>query len=85
MAHIKSTGKYIMTYELCGTNEGDCPAHYKVVSSPNEGDCPVHYKVVSSPLEFNAVQGVKISTRAGESPGSAPYIIWTEHPNKSDG
>lgn len=67
VAHIKSTGKYIMTYELCGTSEGGCPAYYKVASSP---------------LTFNNVEGTKIIANTGENPGSAPYVIWTEHPER---
>ncbi|KAH7359955.1 hypothetical protein BKA66DRAFT_472017 [Pyrenochaeta sp. MPI-SDFR-AT-0127] len=70
VAHIKSTGKYIMTYELCGTSDGGCPAYYKVASSP---------------FEFNAVEGKRIVANTGENPGSSPYVIWTENPNRTDG
>ncbi|KAJ3533500.1 hypothetical protein NM208_g7956 [Fusarium decemcellulare] len=70
VAHIKSTGKYIMTYEICGVPEGGCPSYFKVADSP---------------LEFDTVQGHKIIADTGENPGSAPYIIWTPHPKKDDG
>jgi hypothetical protein len=70
VAYVKSTGKYIMTYELCGTSDGGCPSYYKVASSP---------------YEFNSVEGTKVIANTGENPGSSPYIIWTEHPTRNDG
>ncbi|PSN75547.1 hypothetical protein BS50DRAFT_568174 [Corynespora cassiicola Philippines] len=70
VAHIKSTGNYIMTYELCGTSGGGCPSYFKVASSP---------------YEFDAVKGTLIVADTGENPGSAPYVIWTEHPDRTDG
>lgn len=70
VAHIKSTNKWIMTYELCG--------------SPDPG-CPSYFKVASSPLDFDSLQGTKIIANTGENPGSAPYIIWTEPPERNNG
>lgn len=70
VAHIKSTNKWIMTYELCGSPEGGCPGYFKVASSPHE---------------FVAVEGTKLIADTGENPGSAPYVIWTEHPERNDG
>lgn len=70
VAHIKSTGKWIMTYELCGTADAGCPGYYKVASSP---------------LEFDAVPGTKIIADTGENPGSSPYVIWTKRPDRDDG
>ena len=70
VARIESTGKYIMTYEVCGVPEGGCPTHYKIADSP---------------LEFDLVQGTKIIADTGENPGSAPYVIWTPHPARDDG
>lgn len=70
VAHIKSTGKWIMTYELCG--------------SPDSG-CPSYYKVASSPLDFASVEGTKLKANTGENPGSAPYVVWTDHPERNDG
>ncbi|KAH6625210.1 Sialidase [Boeremia exigua] len=70
VAHIRSTGQWIMTYELCG--------------SPDPG-CPSYYKVASSPLAFDTVQGRLLKADTGENPGSAPYVIWTEHPERDDG
>ncbi|OAL57459.1 hypothetical protein IQ07DRAFT_496017 [Pyrenochaeta sp. DS3sAY3a] len=70
VAHIKSTGQWIMTYELCGSSDSGCPSYYKIASSP---------------LHFESVQGTKLVSNTGENPGSAPYVIWTEHPNRGDG
>lgn len=70
VAHIKSTGKYVMTYEVCGHPSGGCPSFFKVADSP---------------LEFDLVEGQMIMANTGENPGSAPYIIWTSNPTKEDG
>lgn len=70
VAHIKSTDKFVMAYEVCNAPEGGCPSYFKVADSP---------------LEFDKVQGHIISANTGENPGSAPYIIWTPHPAKDDG
>ncbi|KAF4963195.1 hypothetical protein FSARC_8773 [Fusarium sarcochroum] len=70
VAHIKSTKKYVMTYELCDGPDGGCPSYFKVANSP---------------LEFDKSEGKKIVAKTGENPGSAPYIIWTPHPQMNDG
>ncbi|KPM46175.1 hypothetical protein AK830_g278 [Neonectria ditissima] len=69
VAHIKSTNKYIMTYEVCGLP--GCPSYYKVSSSPYTfGQAQEH------PI---------LSNTTNVSPGSSPYVIWTPHPGRSDG
>ena len=70
IAHIESTDQYIMTYELCGTE-----------------NCDVYYKVASSPLEFASVKGSPLQSNDSSStaPDGSPYVMWTQHPQRSDG
>ncbi len=70
VAHIESTDKYIMTFEYCGS-----------------GRCAVHYKVASSPLEFNAATAIPLRSNDSSSvaPIGSPYVVWTPHPERTDG
>lgn len=70
IAHIESTGKWIMTYEVCNALGGGCPSFYKIRDSP---------------LEFDTTTGTQIVADTGENPGSAPYVLWTPHPENDDG
>ncbi|KAH7143468.1 hypothetical protein EDB81DRAFT_842732 [Dactylonectria macrodidyma] len=76
LAHVTTTDlknwsdEYVMTYEVCDVPEGSCPSHFKVANSP---------------LEFDKVEGHKIIADTGENPSTAPYIIWTPHPQENDG
>lgn len=45
----------------------------------------VHYKISPDPLSFGAAQSQKLTTTTGATPVSAPYIIWTQNPAKTDG
>lgn len=73
VAHIESTGKYIMTFEYCG--------------GPITSGCPVYYKVADSPLEFGNVDPTPIVSNDSSKiiPNGSPYVIWTPHPDRSDG
>lgn len=70
VAHIESTNQYVMTYEYCGSQQ-----------------CRAYYKVSSSPLTFASVQGLPIVSNdtSAIAPVGSPYVIWTLHPNRSDG
>lgn len=70
VAYIQSTKQYIMTYENCGP-----------------GNCAVTYKVSSSPLKFGSVSGTTLVSNdsSATTPVGSPYVIWTPHPNRSDG
>ncbi|KAJ6024676.1 hypothetical protein N7540_005473 [Penicillium herquei] len=70
VAHIKSTGQYIMTYEYCGS--GNCQAYYKVSSSPLTFD-----SVVGLPIASN--------DSSQTQPVGSPYVIWTPRPDSTDG
>ncbi|KAM5350920.1 hypothetical protein ACJ41O_003643 [Fusarium nematophilum] len=71
VAHIESTDKYIMTYEVCDLPEGGCPSFFKVSLSPYEfGDAKEH-KILSNNTNVN--------------PGSSPFVIWTPHPDRDEG
>ncbi|OIW30416.1 neuraminidase [Coniochaeta ligniaria NRRL 30616] len=72
VAHIKSTNRYILTYEVCTDGQG----------------CQAHYKTSSSPLTFGSISGngqAIISSNTGVLPGASPYVIWTPNPRKQDG
>ncbi|KAI9147008.1 hypothetical protein HJFPF1_13038 [Paramyrothecium foliicola] len=69
VAHIKSTDKYIMTFEICG--RPGCPTWYKVASSPYTFD--------------EAEMFLLTDRKDGQNPGSSPFIIWTPHPARDDG
>ncbi|KAK2755414.1 bnr asp-box repeat domain protein [Colletotrichum kahawae] len=71
VAHIQPTGQYIITYEVCATNEG----------------CEGYYKVSSSPLTFGTIEGRgdKIVSTEGHTTGGSPYVIWTPNEKKNDG
>ncbi|KAM0274259.1 hypothetical protein ACHAQH_008018 [Verticillium albo-atrum] len=71
VAHIESTDKYILTYEICAGAEPGCPAYYRVASSPYEFQ-------TATPHMLN-------SNTTGENAGSAPFVIWTPHPDRDDG
>ncbi|KFY70376.1 hypothetical protein V499_09219 [Pseudogymnoascus sp. VKM F-103] len=70
VARIGNTGRYIMVYEYCG--------------SPS---CQVYYKVATSPYSFGASTGnpVIANNTARTDLYSAPYVIWTPHPERTDG
>lgn len=70
VAYIQSTKKWIMTYENCGP-----------------GNCAVTYKVSTSPLTFGSVQGQALHSNDSSAvvPAGSPYVIWTPHPNRTDG
>ncbi|KAL2831562.1 Sialidase [Aspergillus cavernicola] len=70
IAHIESTDSYIMTYELCGA-----------------ASCAVHYKVASSPLEFDSAPAIQLISNDTNpiQPRGSPYVVWTEHPDRTDG
>ncbi|KAJ5150919.1 uncharacterized protein N7482_010171 [Penicillium canariense] len=70
VAHIESTNRYIMTYEYCGS-----------------GGCAVYYRTASSPLEFNSATGIALRSNGTSKrvPVSSPNVIWTKHPNRTDG
>jgi hypothetical protein len=70
VAHIESTDRYIMTYEVCGT--GNCDAFYKVAASPLEFTAVDGHRVQSN-------------DSAGHTPGSSPYVIWIPHPERTGG
>ncbi|CEL01206.1 hypothetical protein ASPCAL00794 [Aspergillus calidoustus] len=70
VAHIESTDRYIMTYEVCGTD--NCDAFYRVASSPLE----------FAAVEGRRVQ---TNDSAGHTPGPSPYVIWIPHPQRKDG
>lgn len=59
-----------MTFEYCGT-----------------GGCRVHYKVASSPLDFDAAPAIELKSNDTSQiiPVGSPYVIWTPHPERSDG
>ncbi|KAF9894641.1 hypothetical protein FE257_006529 [Aspergillus nanangensis] len=70
VAYIATTGRYILTYEYCGA----------------EG-CGIFYRLSTSPLTFSDA-GDNIVSPAGTVPsslGGNPYMIWTEHPDQTDG
>ncbi|KAF3809020.1 hypothetical protein GCG54_00011215 [Colletotrichum gloeosporioides] len=71
VAHIQSTGQYIITYEVCATNEG----------------CEGYHKVSSSPLTFGTIEGRgdKIVSAEGHTTGGSPYVIWTPNEKTNDG
>lgn len=69
VAHIESTGQFILTYELCGTP--GCPSYYKIADSPYGFD-----SVEGVPIRSNDTD---------MSPGSSPYVVWTPHPDREDG
>lgn len=67
VAHIESTDKYIMTYELCGI----------------ESNCPAFFKVADSPYTFGDSEGNRvIDNTTSEAPGHAPFVIWTPSPGQ---
>ncbi|VUC27015.1 unnamed protein product [Clonostachys rosea] len=70
VAHIESTNKWIMTFEYCRPT-----------------NCLVHYKVADSPLLFNDAPIVQLHANNTEKTTgvSGPYVIWTPHPNRTDG
>ncbi|KAJ5209114.1 hypothetical protein N7449_003493 [Penicillium cf. viridicatum] len=70
VAHIESTGRYIMTYEYCGPQ--NCRVYYKVAESPL-----VFGDVEGIPLVSNDTAAV--------APVGSPYVIWTPHPDRDDG
>lgn len=70
VAHIESTGRYIMTYEYCGPQ--NCHVYYKVAESPL-----VFGDVEGIPLVSNDTAAV--------APVGSPYVIWTPHPDRDDG
>lgn len=70
VAHIKSTDKYILTYEICGLGNG----------------CPSYYKIADTPYTFDQSEGILIEEGTdGRNPGSSPFVIWTPHPDRDDG
>lgn len=69
VAHIESTGKFILTYEICGL--GGCPSYFKVADSPYE------FQDAEGVLITDNVTGADI--------GSSPYVIWVPHPEREDG
>lgn len=70
VAHIKSTDQYIMTYEICAIGPG----------------CPAYFKVAQSPYDFGSAEAFELRESSGErTPGSAPFVIWTPHPDRDDG
>lgn len=69
VAEIKSSGHFIMTYEMCGLP--GCPAYYKVADSP--------YEFAS--VDGIAIR----ENTTDVSPGSSPYVIWIPHPDRNDG
>lgn len=73
VAHIESTGKYIMTFEYCG--------------GPIASGCPVYYKVAESPLEFGPVEPLPMVSNGTDRliPNGSPYVIWTRNPGRDDG
>ncbi|KAF7185308.1 hypothetical protein HII31_13287 [Pseudocercospora fuligena] len=73
VAYIKSTGKYIMTFEYCG--------------GPDAGGCPAYYKVASSPLGFGSVDVQPIISNDSSKliPNGSPYVVWTPKPGATDG
>ncbi|KAF2186377.1 glycoside hydrolase family 93 protein [Zopfia rhizophila CBS 207.26] len=79
VAHIKSTNKYILTYEY-----GGGPVGGEVSSSYRY---PVFYKVAENPLEFNKVEGKPVITADSSRtvPDASPYVIWTPRPGATDG
>ncbi|KAF7556653.1 hypothetical protein G7Z17_g1187 [Cylindrodendrum hubeiense] len=70
VAHIESSNQFIMTFEYCG-----------------KGGCRVHYKVASSPLNFDSAQAIQLTSNdtSKTTPVGSPYVVWTPHPNRSDG
>ncbi|KAJ5375774.1 hypothetical protein N7517_007780 [Penicillium concentricum] len=70
VAHIEHTGKYIMTYEYCGT--AGCAVHYNVAPSPLEFDT-----VAGIPLVSNDTRPI--------TPYGSPYVIWMPYPKCQDG
>ncbi|KAH8600668.1 Sialidase [Bisporella sp. PMI_857] len=70
VAHIKSTKKYIMTYEYCGS--ANCQAYYKVSTSPLNFLSATGYPVASNDSSHTVPHG-------------SPYVIWTENPARNDG
>lgn len=74
VAHIESTGQWIMTFEYC--------------NAPNAAEgCPVYYKVASSPLEFGSVEPTPLVSNdsARLVPNGSPFVIWTPHPDRTEG
>ncbi|KAK2812628.1 hypothetical protein FQN50_001274 [Emmonsiellopsis sp. PD_5] len=67
VAHIESTNKYIMTYEICGPP-----------------GCVVNYKVSDSPLTFGSAPDTPLVV-GDVVPYGSPYVIWTPHPDRTDG
>lgn len=48
-------------------------------------DCNVHYKLSPNPLEFGKVNSTRLTATDGSTANSAPYVIWTPNPSKTDG
>ncbi len=69
VAHIESTGQYIMTYEYCGKG---CAVYYKTASNPL-----LFNSAPGIPLVGN--------NTAKTVPISGPYVIWTPNPAKANG
>ncbi|KAG5759278.1 hypothetical protein H9Q72_012591 [Fusarium xylarioides] len=63
VAHIRETGKYIMTFEYVG--------------SPTGGS-PVWCKIADDPLSFARATAYPIKSSDGEIPDSSPYTIWVD-------
>lgn len=71
VAHIESTGQWIMTYEVC---DGPVPG------------CPSFFKVAADPREFRTVEGqLLVSGAEGRTSGSSPFVIWTKDESRDDG
>ncbi|KAK2810586.1 hypothetical protein FQN50_002843 [Emmonsiellopsis sp. PD_5] len=69
IAYIEPTDSYILTYEFCGSQ-----------------NCAIHYKIAPSPLEFDSVEGIPLVANNGAiAPYGSPYVIWTPHPDRTDG
>lgn len=47
--------------------------------------CQVHYKVSTSPLTFANVAGTALVSTDGTTTYGSPYVIWTPHPDRTDG
>lgn len=70
VAKIKSTGRYIMTFEYCG--------------GPGGSGCPVWYTIADSPLQFNSAPKAYIQG-GGVIPNGSPYVTWYQYPGSSNG
>lgn len=70
VAYIASKKQYIMTYELCGTD--NCAGWQKISSNPLNFNAVAGNRIVANDANKTLL-------------GNSPYIIWTPNPNKSDG